>query len=124
MGFDWMKRRRLTTWCVFLAFAVGAPAMASAASEPRNFAGPFHVADALTFYVVNASGDDFTIRLQYYDKQQATMDRPMLIRVFDPEEEPILRHDDPGQRAEGGLPPRKIDLPIHGRGAGVYQVIV
>src|SRR5688500_5428108 len=99
--FDRMKPRRLPTWCAFLALAVSAAAISGAAGEPRNFTGPFHVADALTFYVVNPSGGDFTIHLQYHDKQQATMDRPMLVRVFDPEEELIVRHDDPGERVEG-----------------------
>ncbi len=79
---------------------------------------------AVTIYLNNEAGADFVIRMQWRDESQGDADRPRLIRVFDPAENLILRRDEAGEKTKGRIPDYKIDLPITGRGAGVYQVIV
>lgn len=97
---------------------------ASSHAAPVNFAGPFELRDALTFYVVNETGSDFTINARWRDERQSQMDRPVLIRVFDPDEHLVYRSDDPGQRISGPPPEHVASVPVKVNGAGVYQVAV
>src|SRR5262245_18117112 len=94
-----------------------------------DFSGPYELRQFLTFYVVNPSGEDFSIAIRWQNERQAQMDQPMLVRVFDPNEKLLIRHDDPGLRWEGlGPPPQHtIELPIKAAPeglAGVYQVSI
>lgn len=100
------------------------PQPATSAAPVRNFAGPLTLRDSLTFYVVNDSGRPFTLKLRYHDPLQARMDRPMLVRVFDPEEHLMVRHDVPGERVAGEAPTHEIQLPIAANQPGVYQVAI
>jgi hypothetical protein len=95
--------------------------------------GPFELRDALTFYIVNQAGADFVVHLKWRDPYQAKFDRPLLVRVFDPDEHLLLRHDEPGERAadvSGDAPPHLITLAVRMRAnapptakrSGVYQV--
>src|SRR5687768_4156680 len=80
----------LVCGCVIEASApveASPPSHAAPASAPKavaNFAGPFEIREALTFYIVNDAGGDFTLSVRFRCPRQVSMDRPVLIRVFDP----------------------------------------
>ena len=97
------------------------------ASNPNavaNFAGPFEIREALTFYVVNDAGGDFALDVRFRCPRQVSMDRPVLVRVFDPDERLIARHDDPGEKAGPPVPERECKTQVNASGKGVYQVVV
>ena len=117
-----MRERFLQTvliallWCYMSAVA---------AASPRNFTGTFELRQALTFYIVNTNGADFTLKLRWRDDSQLYGDRPRLTRVFDPDERLILRHEHPGERIASGPAPRySLDLPVPARGPGVYLSLI
>lgn len=96
----------------------------SASPGAACFGGSFLVSDAAYFYVVNPTGAAFELRMRWQDAAQAEMDRPLLVRIFDPQEKRILRHDDPGERTPGPAQEHSATLKIPASGAGVYQVAV
>ncbi len=98
-----------------------AAASAPAASPPR-FAGPFAMRQHLVFHVVNASGEPFNINLRWSDPQRASMDRPILVRIYDPDEHLLLRHDAPGEMSDQIEQNLSLDVPS--RGKGVYQIAI
>src|SRR6185503_20101987 len=56
---------------------------------------------------------------------QAAMDRPMLIRVFAPDEKLVLRHDDPGTCTQDAAAlEHEATLTVPSQGVGVYQIAV
>jgi len=95
-----------------------------ARAEVRSFTGPIGNRGMLAFHVVNQQGVDFSIHLKWFDDYQPQMDRPLLVRVLDPDERQILRHDDPGMKTSGAATWHDQDLSIKAAGPGVYQVIV
>lgn len=105
-----------------LAFALATHAQRQAGSAFLN--GHFELRDALTFHVVNDNGEDFTARIRWRDAQQTHMDRPLMVRVFDPEERLLERRYEPGERVEGEAPWHVMDVPVPAKGAGVYQIAV
>ena len=97
---------------------------AAPASAVGNFKGPFTLADALTFHIVNQSGTDFTVRINSRNDRMTLMDQPMLVRVFDPQERMLIRHDEPGLKNASRQPIIDIELPVKASGGGVYQVSI
>ena len=72
-----------------------------ARAEVRNFAGAIGNRGMLAFHVANQQGVDFSIRMKWLDEYRPQMDRPLLVRVLDPDEHQLLRHDDPGVKTAG-----------------------
>ena len=68
-------------------------AQVQVAAAVAFFDGPFRLADGLTFYVVNATGTAFDLRIRWTDPGRRNYPRPTLVRVFDPEEQQLLRHE-------------------------------
>ncbi len=104
-----------------MVMAIGA-APAHASEPPRVFAGPFELRQSLYFHVVNTSGEAFSIALRWTDPQRDQMDRALLVRVFDPEEHLLTRHDALGEK--GGSIDQSATLDVPARGPGVYQVAI
>jgi hypothetical protein len=92
-------------------------------AQPATFTGDLHLHQTVTLYVVNPTGVDFTMHMGWQDVNQTEADRPRLIRVFDPEEKLIVRHEEPCERA-ATVPQYSINLPVVASAAGVYQVSV
>ena len=120
------RRRRLCTIIASLQLiCVAAFALHAVADRPpAAIAGRLQLHQALTLYVVNQSGGDFTVNLRWRDEQQTQADRPRLLRVFDPDEHLLLRHEEPGKRVTGAVPEIAVQLAVNARGAGVYQICV
>ncbi|MCX6910596.1 MAG: hypothetical protein NTY01_21500 [Verrucomicrobia bacterium] len=87
------------------------PAMAA------HFDGPFEVCEGIVFYVVNSTDQPFTIEV----KGQTSAYRPMLIRVFDPDERRLARKDLP-ENESSDTQLRPFRFTFAARGKGVHQV--
>lgn len=105
-----------------VAIVVLAASSASAFASP--FTGIYEISQTMTFHVVNASGGPFAVDLRVRDLRQAQMDRPILVRVFDPDERLMLRHDWPGEKMQSEPPWHEIHLDVPVRQPGVYQVTI
>jgi len=107
---------------VLLALALALFAVAaSARAEP--FGGPFVLHDGLTFYFVNPTGAAFDLTVRWRDPHRDHFPRPTMVRVFDPEERLLARHEFPGEPVQP--PPwEEVQVPVKASGRGVYQVIV
>jgi len=115
-----MSYHRFILFAVLFASLLGR----SSAAQVKNFTGPIANRGMLSFYVVNQPGAEFAINLKWRDESQSQMDRPLLVRVFDPNERQLLRHDDPGVKVAGEAPWHQQALAVTASGPGVYQVIV
>jgi hypothetical protein len=91
------------------------------AAEP--FRGPFVLADGLSFYLVNQAGTAFDVQVRWTDPGRKSFPRPTLVRVFDPAENLLRRHEFAGA-VVGSVPWEEATVQVEGRGPGVYQVIV
>jgi hypothetical protein len=91
------------------------------AAEPLR--GPFTLADGLTFYIVNQAGTALDLKVRWTDPARKSYPRPTLIRVFDPEENLLLRHEFAGA-VVSPVPWEEAALRVEARAPGVYQVIV
>ena len=113
-----------------MRFAVMALALAMTAvlgsqrcvAAPPTFAGPFDVRQCLVLHIVNPSGNAFTLHLRWREPDRAQTDRPLLVRVFDPDETLLIRHDAPGERSE--QIEQSVSLQVPARGPGVYQIAI
>lgn len=110
--------------CTRAALALMAIALrvSAASAAPPRFDGPFEVRQFAVFHVVNPSGEPFTVHLRWREADRAHVDRPMLVRVFDPEERMLIRHDAPGEKSDDIEQTASLAVPA--RGAGVYQVAI
>lgn len=87
--------------------------------------GPFDISDGMTFYVVNSEGVDFSANIRCQSQLRRQFPRPLQIRVFDPEERLITRHEFPGEViSDGDVPWDEVELQIHANDSGIYQIIV
>lgn len=111
-----LRLRRMTPVVAVLLVMFG-----SAWAEP--FVGPFVFNDGLTFYYVNPSGTAFDLLVRWYDPVREHFPQPTLVRVFDPEENLVLRHEFPGDVVKP-VPWEEVKLRVAASGKGVYQVIV
>lgn len=110
----------LTFGCVQACSASIAPEQAVA--SPPVLKGPFDVRQFLVLYVVNPTGEAFTINMKCRDELRREMDRPVLVRVFDPEEHMLIHHDEPGEKSD--VIEFSATLQVPASGAGVYQVAI
>jgi len=95
----------------------------SAQTDP--FVGPFTLNDGITFYVVNPDGESFRATVRYHGVARATHPQPCLIRLFDPQEELVGRHEFEGEELEKGpVPWDEHTFEVPPRGSGVYQIRV
>ena len=113
-------------WATLFACVLVGPqgAALSRQAPPAPFTGQFEIRHALTFYVVNEAGVDFTVDLSWQQPLQSNGDWPRLIRIFDPSERLVLRRFEPCQRVAGEPPQYHVEVPVQATGAGVYQIIV
>lgn len=88
------------------------------------FAGELQLHQTLTLYLVHERGTDFTIHMKWNDEWQTYADRPRLIRVFDPQEQLLVRRLEPCERTAAPVPHYSIDIPVKATGPGVYQIPV
>jgi hypothetical protein len=95
-----------------------------AGAAPATFSGTFEISQLLAFHVVNIRNVPFEIRLRVRDEYRNQMDRPVLVRVFDPQERMIDRIDFEGLQVSGEVPWHEITVDVPARGVGVYQVAV
>ena len=116
--------------CPFWVLAV-LISTASVTAEPLR--GPFTMNDGMTFYFVNPSGEAFDLTVRWCDKGRERHPCPTMVRVFDPEENLVLRHEFAGEIAKPApweefkaRVPRTNELVrgVPGTGKGVYEVIV
>jgi hypothetical protein len=104
---------------ILTAVLLGAVSISGAQTLP----GPFVLNTGLTFYLVNPGGTAFELTLHHRDEIQGTSERPTIVRVFDPAENLILRHEWAGlPRPEPTDETLKVTIPA--AGPGIYQVIV
>lgn len=106
------------------AGAFASPPAAAKAEPVRTFAGTLELRQALYFYIVNEAGADFALHLRWRDEQQTRADRPRLIRVFDPDERLLVRHEELCERVAADPPEYVRDLAVNANLPGVYQVVV
>ncbi len=89
----------------------------------RPFPGPFCLNDGLTFYLVNPTGQAFDLSVKVMQPWRKDRPTPTLLRVFDPQEKLVLRHEFPGEvvaKPEADVYQGRIAA----AGPGVYQVVV
>lgn len=87
------------------------------------FPGPFAINDGITFYLVNDNGAPFKLSLKVTVPWRDQMPQPILVRVLDPQEKPLVRHEFPGDRSAQPQPDQ-LDLDIPASNRGIYQVVV
>lgn len=85
--------------------------------------GPFVVNDAVTFHLLNPTGQAFAATLRWRDGFRVDQDRWLLVRVFDPEEKLLLRQEIAAP-ADAKVPTEEIRLTVPASGTGVYQIKV
>ena len=85
--------------------------------------GPFNLDDGVTFYVVNPDNAPFEVRVRWHDYRRESYPRPTLVRILDPAENLILRHEFAGE-VTTPVPWDEETFSIPASGAGVYQVVV
>ena len=88
-----------------------------------RFDGPFNLDDGVTFYVVNPDNAPFEVRVRWHDYRRESYPRPTLVRILDPAENLILRHEFAGE-VTTPVPWDEETFSIPASGAGVYQVVV
>ena len=110
-----MRRTTLIFLVVVIAHAVGA----------APFDGPFTLNDSITFYVVNPDGDSFHATVRYHGTRRVSHPQPCLVRLFDPREELVARHEFEGDELDTGpVPWDEHTFDVADRGAGIYQIRV
>ncbi len=109
-----MVRWNATGWLLILA-------VLPCAAKP--FTGPFCLNDGLTFYVVNPTGQAFDLKVTVMQPWRKDRPTPTLLRVFDPQERLVLRHEWPGDVVLTPEPDTYTGQ-IAAAGPGVYQVVV
>src|SRR5262245_12570252 len=116
-------RARMRFAVMALALALMAvPADRCCMAAPPSFTGPFDVRQCLVLHIVNPSGDAFALHLRWREPDRAQTDRPLLVRVFDPDESLLIRHDAPGERSD--QIEQSVSLQVPARKPGVYQVAI
>lgn len=89
----------------------------------RPLAGPFALNTGVTFYLVNPTGAAFDLNVKVFQPWRNGGPFPTLLRVFDPQEKLVLRHEWPGE-PNAQPKPEGFRATIAAAGPGVYQVIV
>lgn len=89
----------------------------------QSLPGPFVLNTGLTFYLVNPEGVAFDLTVQHRDQVKGNVERPTLVRVFDPAEKLLHRQELPGPPTQTVLE-EELKLSIPASGKGIYQVIV
>lgn len=89
----------------------------------KPFDGPFCLNDGLTFYLVNPSTQSFTLTVKINQPWRKSRPTPTLLRVFDPQENLVLRHEWPGEPTEKPEP-EELRIPVPTAAPGIYQVVV
>lgn len=123
LAFDSLKFACASIIALALTVALPGASMGFQAS-PAAIGDAFELRQALTFYILNDAGVNFTVDLRWRQPLQTNGDWPRLIRVFDPAERLIARRFEPCPRVASDPPEYHLELPIQASGAGVYQVIV
>lgn len=108
----------MSRWLAFLGLL---PLCAAACAKP--FPGPFALNSGVTFYLVNPSGAAFDLTVSVSQPWRDKSPTPTLLRVFDPQERLVLRHEWPGEPT-GKPAPEQLAATVPAAGPGVYQVIV
>ncbi len=104
---------------VLLLVLLSAAAGAKAAPLP----GPFTLNDGLTLYLNNPSGAAFDLTVRWQDHAREHTAHPTLVRVFDPEENLLVRHEFAGEKVKP-VPWEELKTRVPAGGKGVVQVIV
>jgi hypothetical protein len=112
-----VRRYRQARRKMFTAAALTAWLLSAAPATAAHFDGPFHFWNSVVFYVVNPTDQAFTIEV----KGQSAAARPMLIRVFDPNERRLARKNLP-ENDSLDTQMRPFRFTCQARGKGVHQV--
>ncbi|MGE5532616.1 MAG: hypothetical protein ACM3VW_10930 [Bacteroidota bacterium] len=105
------------------ALVIGTLLLAVGAGWGMPFAGPFALNSGITFYLVNPEGQAFDLSVKIFQPWRKSVPTPTLLRVLDPQEKLVLRHEWPGETTEKPQP-EELKVTVAGAGPGVYQVIV
>lgn len=106
--------------CILIVLS-GMMAVPPALAKP--FQGPFVLNDGLTFYLVNPTGASFDLSLKYTNPWRKDAPRPLLIRVFDPDEQACVRYESDGQKTpQPGE--EEFKTRIEGTKPGIYQIVM
>jgi hypothetical protein len=95
----------------------------SAGAWAAPFSGPFTLSDGISFYLVNPTGADFDLTVSHHNAARERRPQPALVRVFDPRDTLVARHEFPGDIVIPA-PTEQQDFRIEGGGQGVYSVII
>jgi len=98
------------------AATVGAWLLAAATARATSFDGAFLFWNSVVFHVVNPTDQPFTIEV----KGQSSARKPMLIRVFDPDERRLARKDLP-ENESLDTQSRPFKFTFQARGKGVHR---
>ncbi len=109
--------------CSWLFVSLFAALLCSPNALAQVFKGPFTISDGVTLHVVNTSGEGFDLALRWLDRGRESSPRPTMVRVFDPDENLLLRHEFAGDVAKPATwEDARLRVPPAGR--GVYQAII
>lgn len=97
--------------------------MLSVAANAAPFPGPFTLSDGITLYLVNPTGASFDLTVRHHNARRASEPRPALVRVFDPQDNLMVRYEFPDD-VVAPAPWEERVFPLESRGEGVYTVIV
>ena len=83
----------------------------------QNLPGQYDLRRMLKFYVVNTNNVNFTASIRWLNNYQHQMDTPVLVRVYDPNENLVARHLEPGLRISGTPVWTIFSVPVTANGA-------
>lgn len=109
---------------IYLGLALLASSPLVGDVQAQVFSGPFVLHDGMTFYLHNSREQDFELTVTWRDPYRNGSVLPTLVRVLDPHENVICRHEFLRDREQHPIPWEEFHCPIKSGQKGVYQVIV